>query len=236
MMNSNHDIQCQLLNRTMCLQTSNQGTARMEHLWLFALMVFGIIVLPGADMAFVVASAVTGGKKSGFAAVLGIIVGGFIHVGAAVFGIGLLLQNFPQAFNAMLVAGCLYVVWMGIALLRSTPGAIDIVTATAASQRQVFLRALATCLLNPKAYAFMFAVFPQFLRPQQGSILLQAAAMSAIIAFNQLIIYGSIALLSARFRVWLSGSQRMQLLFSRLIGMLLLLTAAWAIITGWRFK
>ena len=30
------------------------------HLWLFFLMVLGIIVLPGMDMAFVMASSLTG--------------------------------------------------------------------------------------------------------------------------------------------------------------------------------
>ena len=41
----------------------------------------------------------------------------------------------------------------------------------------VAMSALATCLLNPKAYIFMLAVFPQFIRPDLGSLAAQAVAL-----------------------------------------------------------
>ena len=50
------------------------------HLWLFFLMVLGIIILPGMDMAFVMASSLTGGRRSGLYAVGGIVAGGICHV------------------------------------------------------------------------------------------------------------------------------------------------------------
>lgn len=34
-----------------------------SHVWLFTLMVLGIIAVPGMDMAYVVASALAGGPK-----------------------------------------------------------------------------------------------------------------------------------------------------------------------------
>lgn len=46
-----------------------------------------------------------------------------------------------------------------------------------------------TCLLNPKAYLFMFAVFPQFLRPEAGGIWLQATILGTIIAATQFSVY-----------------------------------------------
>jgi len=47
-----------------------------SHLWLFFLMVLGIIVLPGLDMAFVLASSLTSGHRAGLVAVAGIVAGG----------------------------------------------------------------------------------------------------------------------------------------------------------------
>ena len=90
----------------------------MDPLWLFALFVFGIVVVPGMDMAFVLSSALVDGRRAGLAAVGGTIAGGMVHVAMSSVGIGVLLQVFPAAFNAMLVAGALYVGWMGWMLWR----------------------------------------------------------------------------------------------------------------------
>ena len=38
-------------------------------LWLFASVVFGVVVLPGLDMGFVLGSALVGGRRAGLAAV-----------------------------------------------------------------------------------------------------------------------------------------------------------------------
>src|ERR1700756_4121956 len=88
-------------------------------LWLYFLLVAGIIALPGMDMAFVLASALTGGRRAGMAAVSGLVAGGWIHVAMGALGIGLLLQAAPGLFGALLVAGAAYVAWIGWSLLRS---------------------------------------------------------------------------------------------------------------------
>jgi hypothetical protein len=49
-------------------------------LGLFFLLVLGIVALPGLDMAYVMAHALSGGRKLGFAAVGGIVAGGVARV------------------------------------------------------------------------------------------------------------------------------------------------------------
>ena len=51
-----------------------------SHFWLYFALVAGIIVLPGMDMAFVMASSLVDGRKAGAAAVAGIVAGGMVHV------------------------------------------------------------------------------------------------------------------------------------------------------------
>ena len=80
------------------------------HLWLFFLMVLGIIVLPGMDMAFVIASALAGGRNAGAFAVAGIVAGGVCHVAAGALGVGLLFKLVPGLIDVMLVVGALYVI------------------------------------------------------------------------------------------------------------------------------
>ena len=47
-----------------------------ENLWLFSLLLAGIIVVPGMDMIFVIANGLTGGRRAGIAATSGIMLGG----------------------------------------------------------------------------------------------------------------------------------------------------------------
>lgn len=206
----------------------------MEHLWLYAVLVFGIVVLPGMDMAFVLASTVVDGRRSGAAAVAGIVLGGMAHVAMSALGIGLLLQHFPMAFNALLLAGSLYVAWMGWGLLRNTQALSDVQDQPSRPLHRTFLRATLTCLMNPKAYIFMLAVFPQFIRPQQGSIVAQSIALGAITSAVQITVYGSVALAAAQLRVWLRSSSTSQTAFSHWLGGLLVLTALWTLWMGWR--
>ncbi|MEH6438147.1 LysE family translocator, partial [Massilia sp. DD77] len=149
--------------------------------WFFA-VVFGVIALPGLDMAFVLASSMRGGSSAGFAAVGGIIAGGVAHTLMGVLGVAAILAVWPPLFNAMLLAGAVYIGWIGWTLLRARAAPALAIAPQAQLQlkqrgRAIFLQGMLTCLLNPKAYVFMLAVFPQFLRPAQGALWGQAALL-----------------------------------------------------------
>jgi threonine/homoserine/homoserine lactone efflux protein len=205
-----------------------------QHLWLYAVLVFGIIILPGMDMAFVLASALADGARAGFAAVAGMVVGGFVHVLASALGVGLLLQAWPPLFNALLVGGGLYVGWMGWQLWRGA-GALGAVEAQVSRPLPAtFGRAVLTCLMNPKAYLFCLAVVPQFIKPAWGHIALQGLVLFLIGALAQVVIYGGMALAAARVRGWLAGSAAAQVNTGRAVGAVLIATAAWTLASSWR--
>jgi threonine/homoserine/homoserine lactone efflux protein len=205
----------------------------MDPLWLFALFVFGIMVLPGMDMAFVLASALVDGRRAGFSAVAGMVAGGTVHTLMGALGVGLLLRLVPAAFNTVLAAGALYVAWMGVSLWRSPATLAQVQDAPSRGPLQAFGRAMATCLLNPKAYVFMVAVFPQFLRPAQGHLAAQVVAMGAIIGCTQAAVYGAVALAAAGVRARLQSSLAVQARVARAVAVLLLGTSAWALGSGW---
>jgi threonine/homoserine/homoserine lactone efflux protein len=203
-------------------------------LWVFFLLVFGVVLLPGLDMAVILASALVGGRQAGFAAVAGVIFGGVFHVLMATTGIAVLLTIFPAAFNALLLAGALYIAWIGIGVIHA--GAV-LGVAEATPRRSLgatFRQAAMTNLLNPKAYVFMLAVFPQFLRPAEGQLWRQALALGLIIAATQAGVYGSLALGADRARHWLRTNHRANLVLSRCIGVALVMAAVWTGIAGWK--
>ena len=205
--------------------------APASPLWLYFLLVAGIIALPGMDMAFVLASALAGGRRAGLAAVGGMVAGGWLHLALGAIGVGLLLQAAPGVFEALLVAGALYIGWIGLSLLR---GATALGEAAIAPRPALatFGRALATCLLNPKAYVFTLAVFPQFLRADAGPIAAQALSMAAITSFTQAAVYGGIALAAAGTRAWLARNPAAQRRLGHAVGLLLIAAAAWTAAHG----
>lgn len=204
------------------------------HLWLFAAMVFGIVLLPGLDMAFVMASSLAGGRRSGAAALGGIVAGGACHVLMGALGVATILQLVPAAFNLVLLAGAGYVAWIGCALLRSVPDSGGPRPQTLPSQWRTFRRGMVTCLLNPKAYLFMLAVFPQFLKPEYGSLAVQAVVLGTIIAVAQIVVYGLAALAGDRLRVSLHDNAGATRVLMRVVGALLVATALYSAYAGWR--
>ena len=208
--------------------------AHTAHLWLFFLLVFGIIALPGLDMAFVLGSTLVDGLKGGLAALAGVVTGGVVHTVMAGLGVGLALQALPQLFNALLSAGALYLAWIGWQLVRGAAALGEVSAAPSRPWPTTFRRGLLTCLLNPKAYLFMVAVFPQFVRPEYGSLAAQAVAMGAIIAATQFAVYGAVALGGVHVKTWLRGSGRAQVLAGQGLGGLLVLGGVWTLWQGWQ--
>ncbi len=203
------------------------------HLWLFFVLVLGTMLLPGLDMAFILASALTGGRKSGLTAVAGIMTGGVCHVAMGATGLAVLLKLFPSAFNVLLLVGALYVAWIGISLLRSRTSFSAASKSSPRSLSATFRQGVLTSLLNPKAYVFMLAIFPQFFRPEYGSLWVQAAVLWLIIAVTQAVVYGVVALLASQARGWLETNPAVNSVLARSVGVMLVLAAMFTGYEGW---
>ena len=145
----------------------------------------------------------------------------------------MLLKLFPSAFNVVLLLGALYVAWIGISLLRSrafVQRGIQIFTALPVSHVPP---RCAHQLLNPKAYVFMLAIFPQFFRPEYGALWVQAAVLWLIIAVTQAAVYGAVALLASQARGWLETNPAVNSVLARSVGVMLVLAAMFTGYEGW---
>ena len=202
------------------------------QLWLFFLLVFGVILLPGLDMAFVLASALVGGRRAGMMATVGIVAGGVCHVLMTALGVMALLKVMPALFNAMLWAGAAYIAWIGVSLMRSRVGLGEVSVIPSRSQAQTFRQGMLTSLLNPKAYLFMLAIFPQFLAPDAGSLPRQLLVLWLIIAATQAAIYGALAFVGDGVRHWLADRPSANLVLARVVGIVLIATAVYTVTRG----
>tara|TARA_R110002020_G_scaffold130427_4_gene291792 strand:+ start:3563 stop:4204 length:642 start_codon:yes stop_codon:yes gene_type:complete len=208
-----------------------------ENLWLFFTLLFGIIVVPGMDMIFVLANSLSRGRSAGLAATAGIMAGGAVHSLYGAVGVGLLAHLVPMLFTPLLIAGALYMAWIGVTLMRSSIIIEGVGPADAASHWQAFRRGAITCLMNPKAYLFMLAIYPQFLRPDFGALAPQAAVMALMTALTQLAVYGGLALAAGRARQAIVDNARATVWIGRSAGALLVavsLVTLWEGTGSWR--
>jgi len=201
------------------------------HLWLFFLLVLGVVLLPGLDMACVLGSTLAAGRRAGLAAVGGIVAGGVVHVAVAGTGVAVALAAAPSLFNGLLLAGALYVAWIGVALARH---GVAFAGAAAPAGAAWFRRGALTNLLNPKAYAFMLAVFPQFVRAELGPVWRQALLLGAIISVTQAGVYGALVAGAARARDWAEGRPGALAALGRGVGAVLIAAALVTLASAWR--
>lgn len=202
------------------------------QLWIFSILVVGIIALPGSDMAFVIGNTLAGGRSVGLAAISGIVVGGIAHSVMAYLGIGLILQAVPGAFSVMLFVGAVYLAWLGYQLLKTVPGPRSAHSTTARSRLTTMGRGIITCLLNPKAYFFMFAIYPQFIRPEKGSFGMQVIILSTIIALVQIAIYGGSAWSMSKLTSRFGSGRTLEIKLSRAMGVFLIVIACLSVARG----
>lgn len=202
-----------------------------SHLWLFFLLVLGVVLLPGLDMACVLGSTLAAGRRAGFAAVSGIVAGGVVHVVVAGTGVAVVLAAAPSLFNGLLLAGALYVAWIGVALARH---GVAFAGAAVPAGAAWFRRGALTNLLNPKAYAFLLAVFPQFVRAELGPVWRQALLLGAIISVTQAGIYGALVAGAARARAWTERRPGALAALGRGVGAVLIAAAIATLMSAWR--
>lgn len=203
------------------------------HLWLFFILVFSIVVQPGMDMAYILGSTLTGGPRVGFIAIFGIMAGAVYHVTIGTLGIGALLKLFPTAFDFMLLVGSLYLAWIGYSIIRNAAAFRLKPETKIQTTAQTFRRGVLTNILNPKAYLFTLAVYPQFIRPEYGPLALQASIMWVIIAVTQISVYGFVVVTAGSVRRWLTSPDS-AVMVSRVVGGILISGAVFAAISGWQ--
>ena len=161
-----------------------------------------LILTPGADMMFAIASGMAGGPKAGIAAAAGISLGAFFHCSMAAIGVAALIAATPLALDVIRYAGAAYLAWLAYKTWNA-PGELAQEQAKPNLLR-AFRSGLLTNILNPKVALFVLAFLPQFADPTVGPVWHQMLIFGAILALGSMIfksLYGGFAgAMAARVR------------------------------------
>lgn len=139
--------------------------ASWETLLAFATLTLVVAYFPGPALLYTAAQTIAHGRKAGFMAMLGIHLGCYIHVFAAAFGLSAVFKHVPELYLAVKLAGAVYLVWLGIGMIRSRLAAADAPVAPPKTVKRALINSLIVEVLNPKVALFFIALLPQFVDP-----------------------------------------------------------------------
>jgi RhtB (resistance to homoserine/threonine) family protein len=175
----------------------------------FAVFAAVLTVTPGLDTMLVLRTAAVVGRRAGLAAVLGILLGCLVWAIASALGVTAILTASRLAFDALRIAGAIYLCWLGArALWLARRRRSAVVEPAPQPERPVgawaaFRTGLTTNLLNPKVGVFYLSVMPQFL-PAGVDPLAGSMALGAIHVLEGLIWLSLVVLVVGRARGWLT--------------------------------
>ena len=151
-----------------------------------------LILIPGPDTAVVTKHALYGGRRGGVFAAAGVTIGLSVWTLAAADGIATLLRASEAAFLALRIVGALYLVWLGVQLLRN-PGRVAAAGPPAVA-RKALRQGLLSDLGNPKIAIFFTSFLPQFVHGGRDGFasLLVLGAIFCVLTLLWLVVYATL--------------------------------------------
>ncbi len=182
----------------------------LPNLLGFALAAWGLILIPGPSMLFVIGRSLALGRIGGLLSVAGNAAGAFVVSLAVALGLGVVLEQSFVVFTVVKIAGAVYLVYLGIQTIRhrADGGVADGTPVAMTSRLRTLGEGFLVGVTNPKIIVFFIAVLPQFVVPSAGSVPVQLAVFGAIFVAIALLSDSVWALLAGTARDWFARSPR----------------------------
>ncbi len=188
----------------------------------FALICLGMVLTPGPNMVYLISRSLSQGPKAGLISLGGVAVGFLFYVFSAAFGITALLLAVPYAYDALRLAGALYLLYLAWQALR--PGGrspFQVRDLPRDRPRKLFMMGLMTNLLNPKVAVLYLSLLPQFIDPEKGQVLSQLLVLGVTQIAISLSVNAVIAVTAGSIAVFLAGRPLWMLIQRWLMGTVL---------------
>lgn len=176
-----------------------------------AFVAFGMVLIPGPNMMYLVSRSVSQGYRAGLVSLMGTGAGFVVYMVMANVGMAEVFLVVPWLYVGLKLCGAAYLLYLSWRALR--PGGVALFeerTLPRDSRMKLFRMGLMTNLFNPKTAIMYLALIPQFIRPDAGHVLLQGFALGAVqisvsLAVNAAIICtaGALAVFMRRRPAWI---------------------------------
>lgn len=146
-------------------------------------MVAVMTVTPGPDTALVIRNTLRRGTRHGVLTAIGCTSGLVVWGALSSIGLATALEAMPVFFRLVRLVGGVYLLWLGIALLRSGGLVLRTNSRPLNDEQREDLRSFRTGLLvdllNPKAAVFFMVLLPGFVAESEA-VVATTALLSAI--------------------------------------------------------
>ncbi len=181
------------------------------RIWEYVVSSLIIVLAPGPSVLFVIARAISWGRKTALLTVLGNAIGTLILSVLVAIGLGPILARSDIAYASIQWGGGAYLIYLGIDSIRHRHEHAASMTSThevAPSVLTTVRQGLWVALLNPKILVYNAAVLPQFIDRDRGSVTGQLLLLGIIFAVMCLVCDGSWGLVAGTARQWLATDAR----------------------------
>ena len=181
---------------------------------------------PGPSLAVVMKNTIAGGRVQGALTGVGHALGIGVYALIAVFGMAMLLQQFPEAMRGIEILGGLYLLWMGYQAFRHAgEGSID---ADESQSYRGFIDGLAMSGLNPKTAVFFLALLGPLIPPEANNLERVGVASMALMIDGCWYVFVAMMLVKTGAVDWLS---KQGFWVDRLLGVLLVSVGFWLLLS-----
>lgn len=170
----------------------------------FLLTAFIVVIAPGTGVVYTLTVGLGAGRAASLAAALGCTLGIVPHIAATVLGLAAVLHTSATAFQALKLAGVLYLAYLAWGMWREAGGApvsaSPLRQSPAVNHGRVALKGFLINILNPKLSIFFLAFLPQFIAPGTATPLADMLALSAVFMAMTWVVFSVYGLFAATFR------------------------------------
>jgi homoserine/homoserine lactone efflux protein len=169
----------------------------------FVLATILLMLIPGPNVALIIANSVAYGTRFGLLTVAGTASAMVVQLALTAFGLAAALGTLGAWLEWLRWLGVAYLLVLGVRQWRTPPADLTRVPAQPRSARRIFARGLLVSLTNPKTLFFYGAFFPQFIVAGRAPGP-QAALLAGTFLALALLIDGLWAMLAGRARAVLA--------------------------------
>ncbi|WP_288788700.1 LysE family translocator [uncultured Elizabethkingia sp.] len=157
----------------------------IHDLIFFIIAAFILVISPGPNMIYLISRTITQGRKAGLTSLAGVICGFLFHIVMVSFGLTAVLFAVPYAYVVLKTLGTVYLLYLAYQAIKPNSKNIFEVDQNISIDhpRKLFTVGFLTNVLNPKVAVFYLSFFPQFIKPQYGSIFTQSLELGVIQVF-----------------------------------------------------
>jgi len=139
----------------------------LEHWLAFVAASAVLLVIPGPTILTVISYSMSHGRRANVPLVAAVALGDSTALVVSLLGLGALLATSAFWFTAVKWVGGLYLIHLGIKLLRAGIASAELAApAVPGSRWRLFANTYLVTALNPKGIVFFVAFLPQFIEPR----------------------------------------------------------------------